>query len=339
MSVTINQVAEAAGVSTSTVSRVFTAPEQVGAKSRDRVLHVARELGYMPNRTARSLVKGTTGTLGIIVPNIENPFFPPVLKTVIRHATRKDYAVLVGDTDGSPSEQAELATHMTKQVDGLILWASGLSSGELLGISERIPTVLVNRRVEGIPSVLVPSTDGMRQAVEHLHALGHRICCFLNGPQTSQPSSRRRAAVRAACRTFEMELLELGPYGSSMQGASYEASFQSGVHAADLVLASEATAVIAHSDVAALGVLRQLAARHVDVPGQISVVGVDDIGFATFSSPSLTTVRVPVREVATAAVDVVLDRLRSPEQAEAPVVEFSTQLIVRNSTGGAPTGR
>jgi len=326
MAVTIAEVAKVAGVSTSTVSRAFTTPDLVHDDTRQHVLAVARRLGYTPNRIARSLAMGRTRSIGLIVPDIANPFFATLAKAAQARARRREYAVFLADTDEHPAEEYELARAITKQVDGLLLVSPRMSEDHLYEIVELIPTVLVNRRVEGLPAVAVPSADGMRQAVEHLHALGHRRCAYVSGPRNSWSNQQRRAAVGDACADLGMELVEFGPY---------EPKFDAGVRSADLIRGAGATAVIAHNDVVALGVIFKLSERGVVVPRDISVVGVDDTIIASTANPALTTVRLPLRELGVHAVDAMLETLDAGIDRPPSVIELETALIVRGTTGPA----
>jgi DNA-binding LacI/PurR family transcriptional regulator len=327
VAVTSAKVAAVAGVSTSTVSRVFLSPDQVTASTRERVLAVSRQLGYSPNRAARSLAMGRTGAIGLIVPDIANPFFAEVVKAVQARVRRKDHAVLVADSDEKPGDERDIALAMAKQVDGLILVSPRSSAEDLQEINEAAPIVLANRAVDGLPAVVVPSGDGMRQAVEHLAALGHEKCCYLNVSRRSWSNEQREAAVKEACTAKGIELIELGPF---------EARFDGGVAAADTVRASGATAVIAHNDMMAIGVISRLQRQQVNVPGDISVIGVDNTVFAGLYNPALTTVRIPLDDMGASAVDLLLEVLAGGAEANRPV-ELDAGLIVRESTG--PTRR
>jgi DNA-binding LacI/PurR family transcriptional regulator len=325
LAVTIAEVAAAAGVSTSTVSRCFATPELVRGDTRLKVLGVAASLGYTPNRIARSLAVGRSRSIALIVPDIANLFFGRIVKSAQSRARTKDYAVFLADTDERAREEYDLAVAMGKQVDGLLLVSPRMSEEQLRDIAERTPTVLVNRPLAGRSCVLVPSTEGMWQAVQHLYALGHRHCAHIAGARGSWSSERRSLAVREACEEFGMTLTEFGPY---------EPFFSSGVRAADPLIASGATAVVAHNDIVALGVVSRLNERRVSVPGDISVVGADDTLLARAASPPLTSVRIPLEEVGRRSADLLLDLL-APGEVPPPVeeVRVETELIVRRSTG------
>ena len=330
MGVTVRELAAAAGVSPSTVSRVFTAPDQVKEPTRRRVLETAERLGYAPDPAARPLRSGTrTETLGLIVPDIANPFFPPIVKAMQARARQQGYTVLVADSDEREADELETIEAISKKVDGLILWASTLPASRLRELAAELPLVLVNRQVPGIPEVHISLTAGTNQAAEHLRALGHQRCVFVN---CSQPEHSRGKSIREAFDAHDLSMVELGPY---------EPRFETGVHAATLVVAHQATAVIAHNDLVALGVLHQLANLGIEVPRQVSVIGIDDTLLATTSTPALSTIRISPHQVATHATDLLVETITAPatdRTTGAKVVEIGSRFIPRASTGPAVTG-
>ncbi|KAA2254513.1 LacI family transcriptional regulator [Solihabitans fulvus] len=328
MAVTIREVARRAQVSVATVSRSLSSPGLVRQETRERVLAAAAELGYQPNRAARGLITGRTGNLGIVVPDLENPFFTGVLKAVQAQARHADYAVFVADSDEDPVAEVKLLQTMAKQVDGVVLCAPGLTDQQVHEAAEGTPLVLLNRSLPGIPAALMNSADGMRQIVDHLVALGHRRCAYLNGPHTSWSNQERLRGLRPAARRRGLDLVELGPFAPRYEG---------GLQAADLALAEDVTAIIAYNDIMALGVLARLRDRGVRVPEDVSVTGFDDLTFAALCSPALTTVAMPVAPAGRVAVDLLLDWLAA-DGGEAPHVTLDTQLIVRGTTAPPSSG-
>lgn len=329
MSVTIHHVAKRARVSASTVSRAFTAPDMVHATTRERVLQAADEVGYRPNRAARGLSTGRTANIGLLVPDLGNPFFPAVLKGAQARALQADNAVFLADTDEDPDLEVTLIQAMAKQVDGIVLCSSRMSDQQLNSVLSLTTLTFVNRRVADVPSVLMDSADGMRQAVEHLAALGHQRVAYLSGPRASWSNRERRRGMRAAAKTSAIEMVELGPFAPR---------FEAGLQAADLVIAADVTAVIAYNDLIALGVLSRLADRGVGVPEQCSVIGCDDIAFAAMCTPALTTVSMPKELTGRTAVELLLDWLDKKSLGRTGHTQrtLSTQLIVRSSTAPPP---
>jgi len=324
MAVTLADVAAAAGLSGSTVSRALSAPDKVNPATRERVLKIAQEMGYVPNQSARSLTAGRTDLIGLLVPDIANPFFPPIIKAVQSRALDKGKTVLIADIDERPTDELNRARVMRKRADGLLV-ASPRTPQEQLGeLAALQPVVFLNREVPGGTSVIIDSGDGMDQAVDHLAALGHQTIAYLNGPRRSWSNAQRQKAIKQACRRRSLGLVEFGPF---------EPQVQSGVHAADLLYASEATAAIAYDDLIALGVIARLTERGVRTGHDFSVIGVDDSPMSAMAYPTLTTVHVPGSEAGIAAVDALLALIDGAEPGE--VIRLETRLVVRSSTGPA----
>jgi LacI family transcriptional regulator len=325
--VTLADIAKACDTSLSTVSRALSDPDRVNPQTRDRIQRVAREMGYMTNPIARALALGRTGVIGLIVPDIANPFFPPIIKAVQARAGRKNTAVLLADTDEHASDELERAAVLSKQVDGLILVSPRTAEERLAEFIELSPVVFVNRRVEGAPSVIIDNSDGITQAVQHLTALGHRRISYLNGPRRSWSNERRRIALQEACAQYGVELVEFGPF---------EPQVQAGVRAADLVQTSGTTAVIAYDDLIALGLMARLAEHHLQVGRDVSVIGIDDSPMSDVAYPTLTSIHVPGAEAGTVAVDLLLEQLDDADRDQPTLVQLETRLIIRGSTGPAP---
>jgi DNA-binding LacI/PurR family transcriptional regulator len=322
MAAGIHDVARRAEVSVATVSRSFTAPDTVREATRARVLEAAADLGYRPNRAARGLITGRTGNIGVIVPDLGNPYFQGVLKGAQARARAADYAVFVADGQESAAEEEALIGAMSKQVDGILLCSSRLAPQKLAALEPSPAVVLLNRRVSGLSTVTVDSADGMRQALAHLAALGHVRCAFLSGPKRSWSNQQRLRGLRAAAQAAGVQIVTIGPVAPQFQG---------GVQAAEQVLASGATAVLAYNDLVAAGILSRLARLGVDVPGRVSVVGFDDIPLAAMLTPALTTVAAPTAQAGATAVGALLARLDAPD-APATVQALPATLVERAST-------
>lgn len=353
--VTLRDVARAAGVSPATASRALAASGSTSTARRAQVHRAARELGYRPNRAARELITGRTGNLCLVVPDLENPFFAAVAKAVQSRARAAGYAVFVADSEEDPRLETELVTQLGAQADGVILCAPRMSETALTRLSAGRAVVLVNREAPGVASVAVDNVDGVRRAAAHVHALGHRRVAWAGGPADSWSDRERRAGLlRAAEHLPGLEVVDLGHFAPVFAG---------GVAAADLVAASRATAVLAHNDLMALGILDRLRSRGTAVPGAVSVVGYDDVPAATLVSPALTTVAVPFGRLGRAAVDTLLglglgsgdDPGRAgaaagrgagdPDAADpatpdpaTPGHRLAVELVVRGSTDTAPGG-
>lgn len=324
MAVTLRDVARAAGVSPATASRALSAPDLVAPERRELVRRVARELGYRPNRAARELITGRSGHLCLVVPDLENPFFSAVAKAVQARARTAGQAVVVADAEEDPLLEAELVAQLGAQADGVLLCSPRMPAADLAAIAaDDRPVLLVNREGADLPSVVVDNRDGVRQAVRHLHALGHRRVAYAGGPTGSWSDARRRDGLAAL--DVDVEVVDLGAHAPVFAG---------GVGAADLALASGATAVLTHNDLMALGVLDRLRARGVRVPQDLSVVGFDDAPVATLVTPALTTVAVPLARLGRTAVDLLL-----APQDDVPHAVLPVELVVRGTTGPVPTTR
>jgi DNA-binding LacI/PurR family transcriptional regulator len=325
----IRQVAARAGVSPATVSRVFTQPDAVAPETRRRVVDAAEEMGYTPNPVARSLARGRTGNLGIVVPDIANSFAAVITKAVQREALHEDFALFIAGSDHRPEEEYRLARAIARQVDGLLLITPGMAEDKVRELAATTPLAVFNREVHGCPATLVPGADGATQAVEHLHALGHREIAYLTGPPVYS-NAMRQDAFRAACD-------RLGVAGTEIEIG--DARFPAGVRAGDLVLAAGVSAVVAYNDEVAVGVLNRLAQRGVDVPREVSVVGFDDTGLAEMVIPLLTTVRLPAAAAGAAAVRMLLDLVNGRDGAAAARLHLGSELVIRSTTAPPAPGR
>lgn len=324
MAVTIHDVARVAGVSVATVSRALADPHLVRHSTRSRVLKVVEQLAYHPNPAARSLITGKTGTIGVIVPDIGNPFYPSILRGLQTRAHEAGFNVLLADSDEQAAAEVELVNTVAKQVDGVIICASLASDSQLQRLVPSLPVVLVNRRVKGIDGVLMNVADGVRQALDHLVALGHRRFAFLEGPREAWSNKERVRALSQEARRHSLRLETFGPF---------EPNFEGGIAATPAALRSGATAIIAYNDLMALGVLRELAIKDVRVPEAVSVVGVDDVLYAAMCGPPLTTVAMPMEAAGRAAVEVLLERIESQGTSRSRAERWlACDLIVRGST-------
>jgi DNA-binding LacI/PurR family transcriptional regulator len=327
MAATIKDVARLAGVSQSSVSRALAAPDQVRADTRSRVERAVAQLGYEPNRIARGLSTGRTGTIGFLVPDIANPLFAGIVKAAQRRAREFGLSVVLADSDEDPTTELDLIRTMTKQVDGFVLCAPRSGDDELRSVCGDLPVVLLNRRVGQLPSVIFDNADGIRQALAHLAALGHRRVAYVAGPRTSWVNRERLRAVRSVGAGLGLGVVEAG---------NVSPDFEGGVAVADLVLAAAVTSVIGYNDMIALGLISRFGARGVSVPGDVSIIGFDDIPASALVSPALTTVSQPKDQCGRAGIDLLVDLLNERERPGAMRSSLPTRLIVRASTGPAP---
>ena len=294
MTATLRDVAARAGVSASTASRAFSRPDLVDARTRERVIEVAQALHYQPNVAAQSLITGRTKNLGVVVPDLHNPFFPSVVKGATRQSGRLGQTLVLADTDEDPAAELPVVRNLARQVDGLVLCSPRMSDEDVLTASRLVPVVLINRRVPGVPSVTIDNADGVRQALTHLRALGHQRVGYVAGPATSFSERERGEAFVRFAGALGLDGVDIG---------RFEPFFEGGQAAADPFLLADVTGVLAYNDVMAIGLIKRLTAYGVRVPDEVSVVGFDDIVLASMVTPALTTVHIPAEEAGASAID------------------------------------
>jgi LacI family transcriptional regulator len=309
----------------STVSRTFSSPHLVNPETRSRVLATAESLGYRPNRAARALITGRTHNIGLIVADIANPFFPPLIKAAESQARQRDYHIFVADTNEDPVVEEDLVHALAKQVDGVLLCSPRMNNSMIEQLSREVPLVVINRLVAGLPAVVMDVGQGARRAVEHLAGLGHRDIAYLAGPRGSWTNREIRRAAISAARAVDAELTVLGPNPPTEDG---------GLAAAEHVRRAGVTAVLAYNDLMAIGLLEGLDHLGVRVPDDISVVGIDDIALSRRTRPKLTTVATPTAAAGRAAVDMLLQH--GDDRRTTAQVTLQTELVVRDSTGPGP---
>ena len=326
---TIYDVAAAAGVATSTVSRAFSSPTRVNATTRERVLKIAAELGYRPNPHARALLSGRHHTVAMVVSDITNPHYFELIRGAEMRARASEYTLVLVNAEESPRIEYDQIQRLVSSVDGFVLAASRLPDENLRQIAAQRPVVLMSRELPGLASVVLDHVQGCRQIVEHLASLGHRDLIYLAGPQNSWMAKTRWAALRTAAQELGIRAKRIGPFTPKVsQGGA----------AADGALNAGATAIVAHNDLLAIGVVQRLTQRSVRVPDDVSVVGFDNIFAANLCTPTLTTLGGVHADVGRAAVEILLEvvgPVRAKETAP-PQVALPTELVLRQSTGFRP---
>lgn len=323
----ITDVARLAGVSLSTVSRAMNGNPTVDPALVERVRAAATELGYTANPVARSLVLGRTQTVAVVIPDLTNPTFQAILRGLSRAAAADGFHILVADSAEDLDEELALARTTRLRTDGVILCAPRMPEEQLRDLlPELSPAVVINRDPQ--PETPVVSADykaGLRMLIDHLVGLGHRRLAYLAGAPRSVSNRARQEAIAEAVAAIDGLIVEEIPAG---------VDFDSGTAAADPVLSSGATAVLAFNDLVAMGLLSALTARGADVPGSISIAGFDDIPFAAYTTPPLTTAAVPAAELGAHAWRAMHDQLS--DETPTGMRTFVPSLIARGSTGDAP---
>ncbi len=326
--ITMADVAREAGVSLMTVSRVINNKSQVSAATRQRVLSIVEQLGYRPSGIARGLATRRTGTLGLVVPDVANPFFADVARGAEHQAYTKGYNVFLCNTAEDPEREiAVLQLLDEKRVDGVVLCSSRLEDEDLRALLGRHPAVvLVNRQLErtNAGAVLIDDETGGQAATQHLLQSGHRAVGFLAGPPTSRSGRQRAQGYRAA----------LG-----VAGLPYEPAWvrhcspvvEGGQKAARELLNAcpGLTALFCYNDLVAVGALQACADLGRQVPADLAIAGFDDILLSALVSPPLTTCRVPRRELGVQSMRSLLDQIGGCLENE-PIV-LQPELIIRAS--------
>ncbi len=323
---TITDVARHAGVSLSTVSRVMNGNATVDPSLADRVRATAAELGYTANPLARSLVLGRTQTVAVVVPDLANPTFQDILRGLSRAAAVDGYHVLVADTAEQVDEERVLAVDTRRRTDGVVLCAPRMSTDDLAALLPELgPVVVINRAPqEAAPVVAADYGTALTSLVEHLHGLGHRHLLFLSGVAGSASNTARLDALAAARAAHPDLTVEEIPCG---------VDFDSGAAAADAVVASDATAVLAFNDLVAMGLLSAVGDRGIRVPQDLSIAGFDDIPFARYTTPPLTTAAVPAAQLGADAWAALHAQLRGTSPTA--VATRTPKVVLRASTGPA----
>lgn len=324
----ITDVAQRAGVSLASVSRVMNGNFSVDPDIAARVRTAAAELNYQPNAVGRSLALGKTDTIGVVVPDLANPTFQGMLRGVSRAAAQDGYRVLIADSSEVSSEESILAGEARRRCDGVVLCAPRMNDTELDALLPSLrPLVLINRLTSDTetPSLVVDYGQGVRDLAAHLVELGHTKLVFLAGPERSVSNQARLQGLekfRVDHPGIELSML---PAGSS---------FEAGHGSVEGVLATGATGVLAFNDLVAMGLLSGLHERGIDVPGELSVTGFDDIPFANYTTPPLTTAAVPINDIGEQAWHE-MRRLLGDGDSEPAHTTFQPEVQRRGSTGPA----
>ncbi len=338
MAATIADVARRAAVSTATVSRVLAGLGHATPETQARVLEAARELDYRPSAIARSLKRQSTQTFGLIVTDIENPYFPELVRVVEDAARAEGYSILLCNAADDPDrEMFYLDLLVERRVDGLIIAASSLGArhGEWLAAAP-LPVVLINTAAPDVdlPSIASDNRDGGRQSADHLLALGHRRFGYLMPPPRNADAPERLAGVRDG--------LDAAGLGSDAVVVATGAPLVGGGEAAMLELLDRApatTAVVAYNDLMAIGAMRALRRRGRRVPADVSVVGFDDVALSAYVDPPLTTIAQSTAEMGRWAVEQLTRAVRGRNGVTTgAVVRLPVRLQARGSSGPAPAG-
>ena len=327
--ITIADVAREAGVSMMTVSRVINNKDGVSEQTAQRILEIINRLGYRPSGLARGLASNKTRTLGLVVPDIGNPFFSDIARGMEHAAYASGYNVFLCNTDEDPQRELTILQSLEeKRVDGLVVCSSRLDETELNENLARFPAVvLINRDLPDQVgwSVMVDDQNGARAAVEHLVKSGHQAIGFLAGPQASASGRKRLAGYQEA-----MQAAGLTVVPSWVQHCPPNAEFAREAASQLLTGYPELTALLCYNDLVAVGALKAALNLKRRVPEDLALVGYDDIILAELVSPMLTTCRVPRNELGVHALALVLAQINDCVDDCADIL-VQPELIVRQS--------
>ena len=325
----IHKVAELASVSITTVSRVMNGAQNVDPKLSRRILKAIADTGYVPNRHAQALISGRTRLFGLLVPEITNPFFPELMRGFEEAALHKGFGVLIGATNGEAIRTEAWTSRMIEHgVEGLAIMTFMEEPASVYELAKNTPIVQVDvgQSINGVTTVPIDYESGIHQAVQHLAALGHRDIVFAAGPDHEFTPRARRIAFEHALKEIAVPIGEQSIY-------SEHHTLEGGIEAAKRILKRMKfpTAVLCSNDLMAIGMLRVFLGAGKSVPGDVSLIGLDDIHLAEFTMPALTTIRIPREELAEICFETLMRRL-DRTLTQISVAGISTRLVVRGST-------
>ncbi len=331
MAVTLNDIANKAGVSLATVSLALNGSDKVNKDTKIRIKNIAEELNYIPNARARALVKKSTQTIGLVIPEVVNPFFAELAQSIKDYVRSQDFNVILCSTDYQSEEELRyINMFRSGQVDGAIFACVGdvmEKHNELIIelVKQKIPVVFVDR--DGVDHDLIPVVKSdvyhaAYQAADYLISLGHKNLAFAG------QSLERLNGFKSALLKHKLELNDDNIYYDYLK---MEGGYQVGKKIA--ALKERPTAVVCLNDEIAIGVIQALIAKKVEVPEEISVVGIDNIKMANFYNPALTTVNIPVSQMGVKAAEILLKKIAGkPLSPKEKFFIFPTELIIRDSS-------
>jgi LacI family transcriptional regulator len=339
--VKLTDVARAAGVHPGTASRALNplTQDQVSRQTSRRVARAAQRLGYVPNAVARGLRTARSYIVAMVVPDVTNPLFPPMVRGAEQVLSKAGYTLVLTDTDNDAvTERQQIERLRARGTDGFIVATARWDDPLLDEIADaRIPAVLVNRNTASarLPYVGADERTGVTLAVDHLVGLGHRRIAYLAGPQDTSTGRERASAFRQAVRGHGL------PTGRGQIRACSAYTEAAGAVTARALLASrtDCTAILAGNDLIAFGVLDQLARAGISCPDQVSVIGFNDLPLVDKLTPPLTTVRLPLSDMGGLAAEILLTELDATAPNGRPTQSLlGVELAVRGTTSAPPAG-
>lgn len=329
---TIKDIAKAAGVSTATVSMILNKKDKnISQPTRDKVLKIAKDINYIPNSMARSLVTSQTKTLGLILPDIVNPFFPEIARGAEDRARESGYSIIICNTDDNVDQENKYIQMLSeKMVDGIILTHSANRNDEMSGLeNSRIPIILIDRDYDSpnvLGKVLVDNSRASRDGVNYLIDKGYRRIAYIAGPLNTGTARDRLEGYKIALAEngidYDGSLVRVGEYRSKW---GYDA-------AGDLLESKlDFQAIFCGNDAIAIGAMKKLRERGVSVPEDIAIMGFDDIYIASMVDPELTTIKQPNYSMGYEAVNMMIDSIQGKKIGKKNLI-LDTELVVRKSS-------
>jgi LacI family transcriptional regulator len=326
----IAEIAKRANVSTATVSRAINQSGPVKAATARKVWRAITELNYYPNSHARTLVSGRSRLIGLIVSDITNPFFPELIRSFETHAAQQQYDLLLTSTDYLTSRMTTCLRRMLeRKVDGVAMMTSEMDVSLIKELGRRgVPLVFMDVGQVGpkMSHVAIDYANGIKQAVDHVVGLGHRHIGFISGPLDLHSARTRRQAYLDALRAHG-----LAPDRRLVREGTHTADGGQKAMSALLRLSRRPTAVVCSNDWTAIGALHAIHEADLKVPGDISLVGFDDIPLVSYTTPTLTSVRMSAADVGATAFEA-LFKLIAEQRLEGDVYQVPTRLVIREST-------
>jgi LacI family repressor for deo operon, udp, cdd, tsx, nupC, and nupG len=329
---TIRDVAAEAGVSRATVTRALHEPDKVSPKRLAKVQAAIQKLGYRPNMLSQTFRASSTRNLVVLAPNLANPFFAKVIAGIDAAADERDYKILVGGTHGSQKRESEFVKMVeTRLADGILQLSPYLNGGDNLLPRAHVPAV----SVAGVPdtpyaSMRIDNIAAVKECIRHLVALGHRQIGVITGPVDNCNTILRlqgyKAGLREAGIRFNPELVKVGNFrlNSGLEAVAEFALKRNDVRP---------TAIFCMNDEMAIGAIKALASLRLNVPGDVSVIGFDNLDFASFSTPALTTVEQPGHEMGYRSAHLLMDIIENTAPSDTADTILPYRFIVRESTG------
>ena len=322
-SVTIYDVAAAAGVSPSTVSRAFSRPGRVSASTAERIRRIAADMGYRIHSSSQAQPIGHTSIIALVVADVTNPFYNEIVGGAESALAEADFTMLLANTHGSGPLERGALERVIPVVEGIVLATTIMPDSAIRMIAKQRPTVVLNRAVSDVPSIVTDIPGGTRRAVEHLAELGHHTITYAAGPEESWTDGMRWRALRQAALDLRLQGRRIGPFDATVTG---------GAHAADELVRHPTSAVITYNDQMAIGLIRRLTHLRVGVPDKVSVIGFDNIFPAELVTPPLTTLAAPLRAMGAAAVRTLLAMIHGAHPRIGDPTVLPVRLVVREST-------